>query len=76
MLLNRICAMQMHPTESRQEPLNSALISGSLNIRRWVEKTFTILYFRPDFLNAAANGLYIVPSSLRGSLPLGSRGSN
>jgi len=29
-LLNRICAMQMHQTESRQEPLNSALISGSL----------------------------------------------
>jgi len=29
-LLNRICAMQMHRTASPREPLNSALISGSL----------------------------------------------
>jgi len=29
-LLNRVCAMQTHRTESPQEPLNSALISGSL----------------------------------------------
>jgi len=31
-LLNRICAMQMHQAESLREPLNSALISGSLDL--------------------------------------------
>jgi len=32
-LLNRVCAMQTHQAESLQEPLNSALISGSLGCK-------------------------------------------